>query len=46
MKTYIIREVVIYQVDAESAEEAEEKFLNAEDINEFLSGVDHREVYE
>jgi hypothetical protein len=46
MKTYIIREVVLYEVEAETAEEAEEKFLHSEDLNQFLVGVDNREVYE
>lgn len=46
MKTYIIEETRIYQIEANSEEEAEQKFLAAEDRNEFDCGVQNREVYE
>lgn len=46
MKTFTIKETVLYQIEADSAEEAEEKFCDAEDTNEFFSGVEEREVYE
>ena len=46
MKTYIIEETHIYQIEANSEEEAEQKFIAAEDLNEFDCGVHHREVYQ
>ena len=45
MKTYRIREVAHYDVKADSAEEAEETFLNG-NITEFPCSVTERDVYE
>ena len=45
MKTYTISEVVFYEVKANSEEEAEKKFLEAEDVNKFFDHVEDREVY-
>jgi hypothetical protein len=46
MKTYQIAECVLYEVKAESAEEAEQKFLGADKINEFFVAVEDREITE
>ena len=46
MKTYIIKETCLYQIEANSEDEAEEKFVNAEDLNEYFIGLEEREVYE
>jgi hypothetical protein len=46
MTTYTIKETVLYQINAKSAEKAEEKFLNSEDTKTFFVGVEEREVYE
>jgi hypothetical protein len=45
MKTYCIREVVHYHVEADSAEEAEETFLNG-NITEFPCSIEERDVSE
>lgn len=45
MKTYIIKETAIYKIKAHSPEEAEEKFVQSDDVNRFFNGVEEREVY-
>jgi hypothetical protein len=45
MKTYCIREVVHYHVEADSADEAEEIFLNG-NLSDFYSSVEERDVSE
>jgi hypothetical protein len=46
MATFRITELVVYEVEADSAEEAEQLFLNAESSNEFFVCVEEREVEE
>jgi len=45
LRTFAIREEVLYYVEAESAEEAEQIFLDGE-LNEFFSAVEDRTITE
>lgn len=42
--TYRILETAVYEVEAESPEEAEEIFTDSDDINEFFRHVEDRVV--
>lgn len=46
MPTFIVTEVVIYRVEAETAAEADTIIGNATNPNDYLSGVTKREVRE
>lgn len=43
---YVINETVEYEVEADSKEEAAQKFLDAEDIGVFPVTLINREVFE
>lgn len=45
LRTFAIREEVLYYVEAESADEAEQIFLDGE-LNEFFSSVEDRTITE
>lgn len=45
-KTYIIKETCFYEVEAASEEEAEEIFVQTEDINTLFTHCEDREAYQ
>lgn len=46
MPTFKVRETVIYEVEADDAEHAEQIIINSEDPNEYFVEVEDREAWE